>query len=176
MKFPFEKRRHRQYPIRYDRSGRSMRQQAFEFFDAGHRPSQIYNAKLVQASQRTLYRYFEDWKRDNNRPSPSMLKRAMARHPGFTEERFGELSEQLGIPVADVLTWAKHPWGILQLLGEQLYGKPVEVVAALMADIVLLRDDSLMEIRKEHGMITVTTRREDGKITRKRLRCRSATA
>ena len=170
MKFPFDKRRRRRYPIRRDRSGRSLRQQAFELFDAGSRPSDIYNGELVQASPRTLFRYYEDWKRENNRPSPSMLKKATTRYPELTETRAMELSEQLGMPVAEVVAWAQQPWGLIQLLGEQLYGNPMEAVGALVAEIILLKDNSQMEIRKQRGTISVTTKYSDGRVRRMGLR------
>lgn len=170
MKFPFEKRRQRRYPIRRDKSGRSLRQQAFELFDAGSRPSDIHNEKLVQASPRTLFRYYEDWKRDNNRPSPSMLKKATTRHPELTEQRVREISEQLGMPVGEVIAWAQQPWGLLQLLGEQLHGNPTEAVGALVAELILLKDNSRMEIQKGGGTIFVTTRNGDGRVKRMVLR------
>ena len=61
MKFLFWKKR--EYPIKRDESGRSLRSQAFELFDQGYRPSQVYKQQLVAASKTTLFRYYEDWKR-----------------------------------------------------------------------------------------------------------------
>ncbi len=172
MKFPFGKRR--RYPIRRDRSGRSLRQQAFELFDGGMRPSEIYKQKLVKASPRTLFRYFEDWKKENNRPSYSVLKRSMQRDPGVTEELVGELSEQLGMPIGEVVALTNQPWGLLQLFGEHLFGNPPEIVEELVTDIMLLKDRSSLWIRKERGVIYVTTRYRNGQIAQKRLNCNVA--
>jgi hypothetical protein len=172
MKFLFRKRR--RYPIRRDQSGRSLRQQAFELFDGGSRPSQIYKQKLIQASPRTLFRYFEDWKKENNRPSYSILKKAMRRDPGLTEDLLKELSKQMDMPIGEVIALTNQPWGMLQLFGEYLFGNSPEIVEALVADIILLRDNSRLEIRKEHGMISVTTRYRNGQIEEKKLNCKIA--
>ena len=171
MKFLFEKRGGRRYPIKRDQSGRSLRQQAFELFDAGSRPSHIYNKRLVDASPKTLFRYYEDWKRDNRRPSSSVLKRSTDRHPELAEEGVRELSAQLGIPAAEVIAWSQQPWGLIQLLAEQLYGNPPETIRALVSDIILLKDNSCMEIQKERGVISVTTVDRDGMVKRGRLKC-----
>lgn len=99
-----------------------------------------------------------------------MLKKATARHPELTEERVREISEQLGMPVGEVIAWAQQPWGLLQLLGEQLYGNPMEAIGALVAELILLKDNSRMEIRKESGMIFVATRYGDRRVKRMGLR------
>ncbi len=61
MKFLFWKLR--EYPIKRDEGGCSLRQQAFALFDQKYRPAQIYKQQMVAASQTTLFRYFEDWKK-----------------------------------------------------------------------------------------------------------------
>ena len=61
MKIPFWKKR--EYPIKRDESGRSLRRQAFDLFDQKFKPSQIYKPQLVAASKKTLFRYYEDWKK-----------------------------------------------------------------------------------------------------------------
>jgi hypothetical protein len=167
-------RKHRRYPIRRDKSGRSLRQQAFDFFDEGSRPHQLYKQKLVQAIPKTLFRYYEDWKKINNRPSNSILKKAMGREPGLTEDLVKELSEQMDMPIGEVTAMISQPWGILRLLGEYLSGNPPEVVKSLVADIVLLRDSSTLEIQKQHGVITITTKYKNGQITVKRFNCKTA--
>ena len=173
----FRFRKHRRFPIRRDHSGKSLRQQAFELFDGGSRPSQIYKQQLVPASPRTLFRYYEDWKTENDRPSRTILKRTTRRGPGLTDESIKELSEQLGIPIDEVMALlTRQPWGILQLLGEHLLGNSPEIVQTLVSDIVLLRDNSILEIRKQHGVISVTTRYRDGKVTQKRLNCKIPTS
>jgi len=125
----------------------------------------------VQASPRTLFRYFEDWKKENNRPSYSVLKRSTRRDPGVTEELVRDLSEQLDVPIGEALALTNQPWGMLQLFGEHLFGNPPEIVEELVTDIMLLRERSSLEVRKGHGVITVTTSHGDGRITRKQLRC-----
>ena len=172
MKLQF--RKHRQYPIRRDKSGRPLRQQAFDFFDEGSRPHQLYKQKLVQASPKTLFRYYEDWKKINNRPSYSILKKAMSREPDLTEDLVKELSEQMDMPIKEVIAMVSQPWGMLRLLGEYLSGNPPKVVEALVADIVLMTDNSRLEIRREHGMIFVTTRYRNGQIEEKKFNCKIA--
>ena len=80
-----------------------------------------------------------------------------------------ELSEQLGMPIDEVMALTRQPWGILHLLGEHLVGNPPEIVQTLVSDIVLLRDNSILEIRKQHGVVSVTTRYRNGQIEEKRL-------
>ena len=172
MKLRFSK--HRKYPIRRDKSGRSLRQQAFDFFDEGSRPYQLYKQKLVQASPRTLFRYYKDWKKINNHPSDSILKKAMRREPVLTEDLVKELSEQMDMPIKEVTAMVSQLWGMLRLLGEYLFGNPPKVVEALVADIVLMIDNSRLEIRKEHGMISVTTQYRNGETTLKKLNCKIA--
>jgi len=172
MRLIFKKRR--RYPIRRDKSGRSLRQQAFDFFDEGFRPYQLYKQKLVQASPRTLFRYYKDWKKINNHPSDSILKKAMRREPVLTEDLVKELSEQMDMPIKEVIAMVSQPWGMLRLLGEYLSGNPPKVVEALVADIVLMTDNSRLEIRREHGMIFVTTRYRNGQIEEKKFNCKIA--
>lgn len=167
-------RKHRRYPIRRDKSGRSLRQQAFDFFDEGSRPYQLYKQKLVQASSRTLFRYYEDWKKINNRPSNSVLKKAMRQEPGLTEDLVKELSEQMDMPIKEVMAMISQPWGMLRLLGEYLSGNPPKIVESLVADIALLKDSSRLEIYKEHGIVSVTTRYSNGQTTVKRFNCKTA--
>ena len=170
MKLLFRKRR--RYPIRRDKTGRSMRQQAFELFEQGSRPSDIYKQKLVPASPRTLFRYYEDWKYENNHPSDSAIKKIVSQDPILTQDFIDGLSQQLRMPVAEVVARARPPWGMLQLFGEYLFGNPPGVVDSLIADIMLLKDNSGLFIRKERGIIYVTTRDENGQIVEKRLKCR----
>ena len=172
MRLIFKKRR--RYPIRRDKSGRSLRQQAFDFFDEGFRPYHLYKEKLVGASPRTLFRYYEDWKRINDHPSDSIMKKAMRREPGLSEDLVKELSEQIDMPVKEVMVMVSQPWGMWRLLGEYLSGNPPEVVESLVADIVLMRDNSSLEIKKQHGMISVTSRYRNGKIEEKKLNCKFA--
>ena len=81
----------------------------------------------------------------------------MSREPGLTEDLVIELSEQMDMPIKEVIAMVSQPWGMHRLLAEYLSGNPPEVVEALVADFVLMRDNSRPEIRKEHGMISVTT-------------------
>jgi len=70
-------RKSRKYPIRRDEEGHSLRQQAFELFTEGNRPAQIFKNNLVPAPINTLFRYFEDWKKQKHRTSRSILKNIM---------------------------------------------------------------------------------------------------
>ncbi len=48
----------RDYPIQRDEYGRSLRQQAFEFFNEGYRPAQIFKNNLVKQYFFVLKHYF----------------------------------------------------------------------------------------------------------------------
>ena len=76
----------REDPITRDEYGRSARRQAFDLFCKGYRPAQIFKENLVPVPQNTLFRYFEDWKKQKNRISRSILRKIMRNNPEFTEK------------------------------------------------------------------------------------------
>jgi hypothetical protein len=92
----------RKYPIRRDEEGRSLRQQAFGLFDKGLRPAQVYKQKMLPAKLKTLFRYFEDWKKEGNRLSYQMIRRAMKAVPEFTDDIIRALSKKLKMPIEEV--------------------------------------------------------------------------
>jgi len=59
-------RKSRKYPIKYDEYGRASRQQAFALFSEKYRPSQIFRENLIPVPLDTLFRYFEDWKKQRD--------------------------------------------------------------------------------------------------------------
>ena len=71
----------RKYPIQRDEDGLSSRKQAFDLFDRKYRPSRIYNEELVPVPLKTLFRYFEDWKKLRHRVSYSTLKQYIKENP-----------------------------------------------------------------------------------------------
>ena len=76
----------REYPLIRDEYGRSARQQAFELFIGGYRPSQIFKEGLIPVSIKTLLRYFEDWKKQKHRVSRLLIRRIMKMSLGPTYE------------------------------------------------------------------------------------------
>ena len=106
----------REYPINRDESGRSLRSQAFDLFDREYRPSQIYKQQLVAASQKTLFRYYEDWKKKKGKIRYRVLREIMKRNPDIKQQIVTALSEQLELPVEEVAWRMGRPWGLLQYL------------------------------------------------------------
>ena len=182
----------RKYPIRRDERGRSLRQQAFELFSKGLRPAQIYRQQLVPASLRTLFRYYEDWKKRDDRVSYRITKKVMKDNPDFTEQLIKSLSKHLKIPIGEVIKRMQKPWGLLQALrGEwpdyglereqsdvearlkgglrfmriaQLFHNSPKELAELLQQIVMLKENVKLEITKKDGQLIVK-KEEKGEVT-----------
>ena len=117
MKLLFWKKR--EYPIKRDESGRSLRSQAFDLFNREYRPSQIYKHQLVAASPKTLYRYYEDWKKKKGKLRYRVLREIMKRNPDIKQQIITAISEQLEMPEEEVIWRMRRPWGLLQYLRGQ---------------------------------------------------------
>jgi len=98
----------RDYPIKRDEYGRSLRQQAFELFNEGYRPSQIFKGNLVAASMKTLLRYFEDWKKKKHRISRSVFRRIMMGNPDSTEKYVQMLADYFEVPSEEIISQHLH--------------------------------------------------------------------
>ena len=109
-------RKSRKYPIQKDEKGRSLRKRAFELFDLGYRPADIYHQDLIPIKKSTLYRYFEQWKRNYDHLSLQSMKQYQRNHPEFTDQLVNLLSEYLEIPVEEVYKKLMQPWGLKQLM------------------------------------------------------------
>ncbi len=174
----------RDYPIRRDEYGRSLRRQAFDLFAEGYRPSQIFKQNLISASMKTLLRYFEDWKKQKHRASRSTLRKIMRENPEFTEKYVQMLADYFEVPPEDIIVGIQKPWGIEQLtrgelpdnklarlqsekeirletalrliyFGERLCRNSPEQTRRLLKEIIALRDNTTLTISKLKGQMTI---------------------
>jgi len=173
----------RKYPIKRDEDGRSLRQQAFALFNKKLRPSEIYKQQLVQASQKTLFRYYEDWKKERNQVSYRAIRNILKNNPDFTEKLIETLSKNLEMPVEEVKRRLGEPWGLKQALRGQLpdyrlareqseieyrlddalaminimelFGHSPEQLADLLVQITTLTDGAKLEITREERKLIV---------------------
>lgn len=139
----------RKYPIKRDENGHSLRQQAFLLFDKGFRPAQIYKRRMVAAKQKTLFRYFEDWKKEGSHLSYQMIRRAMKESPEFTDDLIKALSKKLKMSIEEVRSRLIKPWGLKQaLLGKwpnyELRQKQRKVEARLMGGLHFMHVGELL--------------------------------
>ncbi len=176
--------KHRDYPIKRDEYGRSLRQQAFEFFNEGYRPAQIFKENLIAASMKTLLRYFEDWKKQKHKVNRATFRKYMRENPEFTEKYVQMLADYFEVTPEDIIVRLQKPWGIEQLtranlpdnkllrlqsekeirleaalrliyLGEQFYKNSPKQVKQLIWDIVTLTDNIRLVIQKGGGQVVV---------------------
>ncbi len=112
MKMLWFKRR--QYPIRRDEYRRSLRRCCFDYFDKGKRPGEV--AKLLNMKDRTVYRYFEDWKKLTHEIPFSHIKKLMKEKPEFSDYMIGMLAGYFGVSRDKVVLRMQKPWGLMQLL------------------------------------------------------------
>lgn len=111
--FPWKSRK---YPIIRDEYGRSARQQAFELFWEGYRPAQIHKQKLIHVPIKTLFTYFEQWKKLNDRVSYSTMRKWMKKKPEFSEKVITMLADYLGMSREEVIIRRQKPWGLMQAM------------------------------------------------------------
>ena len=181
----------RDYPIKRDEYGRSARQQAFDLFTEGYRPSQIFKEGLVPVSMKTLLRYFEDWKKKKHRASRSILRKIMKNNPEFTEKYVQMMADYFEVPAEDIMVRIQKPWGIEQLtrgelpdnklariqsdmedrldaalrliyFAERLCRNSPEQNKRLLQEIVTLKDNTTLIISKIKGQITIRKEKLQG--------------
>jgi len=174
----------RDYPIKRDEYGRSARRQAFDLFTEGYRPSQISKEDLVPVSVKTLFRYFEDWKKQKHRASRSLLRNLMKNNPEFTEKYVQMLADYFEVPPEDIMVRMQKPWGIEQLtrgelpdnrivrlqsekeirlesalrliyLAEQIFHNSPGQVKQLIWDIITLSNNTRLVIQKTKGQVLI---------------------
>lgn len=174
----------RDYPIKMNEYGHSLRKQAFEFFNEGYRPAQVFKGNLVAASMKTLLRYFEDWKKQKYRPSHSLIKKWLKENPDFTEKYVKDLADYFEVPPEDIIVRIQKPWGIEQLtrgelpdiklvrlqsekearleaalrliyFAERLCRNPPEQNRRLIQEIVTLKDNTTLIISKMKGEMMI---------------------
>ena len=182
----------RDYPIQRDEFGRSMRKQAFELFDEGYRPAQVFKQSLVAAPMKTLLRYFEDWKKRTRVVSRSRFRKFMKENPEFSEKFIKDLADYFGVSTEDIILRMHMPWGIARLskgeladarlyririaveyrldaalrliyLGEKAFQNNPEQVKQLAWDIITLKDNTRLVIAKTNGQILVRKERFKGR-------------
>lgn len=182
----------RDYPIKRDECGRSLRQQAFELFNKGRRPAQIFKENLVAASMKTLLRYFEDWKKQKHRTSLSIIKKYMKKNPEFSEKYVKDLADYFEVTPQDIIVRIQKPWGITSLskgelpdnrlyriqsevderleaalrliyLGEHVCKNGPKQVTRLIWDIVTLANNTRLVIQKVGGQVVVKKGKLDPK-------------
>lgn len=183
--------KHRDYPIKRDEYGRSLRRQAFEFFNEGYRPAQVFKQNLVAASMKTLLRYFEDWKKQKHKISHAELKWYLKKHPEFSEKYVKDLADYFEVTPQDIILRIQKPWGISSLskgelpdkrlyriqseveerleaalrliyLGEQLCRNPPKQIKRFLAELITLRDNTTLTISRVKGQIEITKNGLDG--------------
>jgi len=113
----------RRYPIKRDEYGRSARKRAFEAFNEGKRPLEIYGDLGV--SLLTTRRYYADWKK---------LPKGFAVHYAFMKKAFGkpdvrrrfldQIADLLRLPLPTLEGYFAQPWGIHKAVRGELAKDP----------------------------------------------------
>ncbi len=116
------RKKERKYPIERDEYGQSLRQRAFNLFWNRYRPAQV--SKMLPISMRTACRYFEDWKKLNNRASYSGIKKMMKKNPELSEKVISMLADYLGVPAKQVILRMQKPWGLRRLIRGEFPNSP----------------------------------------------------
>ncbi|MFC1968806.1 hypothetical protein ACFLVX_05440 [Chloroflexota bacterium] len=178
------RRKGRKYPIKRDEQGRSARQQAFELFSEWYRPAQVDKEILVPVLLETLFRYFEDWKKQNGRESYSALKKHMKKNPEFNERVIKMLADYFDVLPEQIVHRMQKPWGLMRLAkGELLVNKLRKVqsrienrleaalslinfgekvsqnspgqVKQIIWDIIAMKDNTMLIIQKTNGQVVI---------------------
>jgi hypothetical protein len=110
------RKRSKKHPVRYRRHNQSIRKQAFDMYSQGYRPSDIYNQELLPTSRQTLYRYYEDWKKQEKTIPYGTLRDLMKKNPEFNQRIIGMLAEYLGESKEKTIVRMQTPWGLKVLL------------------------------------------------------------
>ena len=187
-RFPWKSRK---YTIIRDEYGRSARQQAFDYFAEGYRPAQIFKQGLIPVPIETLFRYFEDWKKQKHRTSLSIIKKYMKESPEFSEKYIKMLADYFEVSTQDIVLRLQKPWGIMRLTkGElpdnrlersrseaeellegalrvinfvqQFYGNSPKMIKRLITELITLRDNTTLTISRVKGQIEITKNSLDG--------------
>lgn len=176
-------RKHRKNPIRRDQYGRSLRQQAFDCFREGYKPSEIIKQGLVRAKPTTLYRYYSAWKKRDGIPIVKILKQHMSTKPEFNAKVIKMLMNHLDMTEDEVMFRLHKPWGLAQLLHgitpnvDDEYGSEAEDrldgalrfinfcewyhnspedMAKIVGALMFLKDGETLVIAKNDGIIKLT--------------------
>ena len=181
----------RRYPIVRDGRGRSLRQQAFVLFDNRLRPSQISKQKILPVKLNTLFRYFEDWKKEGIHASYSITRKVMKENPDFSQQLITTISKHLEMPAEEVAKRLQRPWGLKQALRGKLpdyqlqraqgnvearlqgglrfmrlagiFQNSPRELAELLLQITTLKDNAKLEITRQ-GKLFTCRKQEKGKV------------
>ena len=122
------KRRLRKEPVKDAIPRRSMRQQAFMFFDLGIRPAEVTTRLAIKDT--TAYRYFQQWKK---LPRLSSIKYKLARRYFRKLDQDDRralariLASRLRTSEEQVLAQMRKPWAIRQIVTGEWKQWPVPV-------------------------------------------------
>ena len=148
------------------------------------RPSQISKENLIPVLINTLFRYYEDWKKQKHRIPRSLFKKIMMGSPDSTEKYVQMLADYYEVLPEVIAVRLQKPWGIEQLtrselpdiklarlqsekedrleaalrliyFAERLYRNPPEQTKRLLHEIVLIKDDTTLTISKLKGQIMI---------------------
>ena len=182
----------RKHPIKRDERKRSLREQSFALFDQKLRPSEIHRKGLVAASLKTLFRYYEDWKKKGGHISYGFARRVLKENPDFNEELIKGLAKKLKMPVEEVIKRMQKPWGLKQALrgefpdyglereqsdvearlrgglrfmriAERFQHSPEEL-AEILLQITILKENVKLELTNKDGQL-ILEKQENGKVT-----------
>ena len=182
--FPWKSRK---YPIIRDEYGRSARQQAFSLFHDRYRPSEIFKQQLIPVPITTLYRYYEDWKKQGKKLPYFTYRKFFREHPEFSEQYITMLAEYFEVPQEKIIRRMQQPWGLIDLskgelpdkrlkrtqseiedrleaalrlisLREHLYRNSPKEIKELLIRIVRLKDKTDLIISHVNGKIMIEQR------------------
>ena len=110
----------RKHPIIRDEQGRSARQQSFDLYEQGYRPSQIFEEKLIPVPMNTLLRYHEDWKKQTSEVPDSTLTEYLSGKLRLSRRDIMALADYFGVSEAQIILTTQKPLGLLSLLYSEL--------------------------------------------------------
>ena len=187
--------RSRKYPIIRDEDGQSSRQQAFQLFNEGYRPMQIFHMHILPVPRNTLLRYYEDWKKQNHKISDAQFKRYLKASPELSQEYVNMLAEYFGVPEEEIIVRMQKPWGISSLskgelpdrrlfriqskverrlelalrfiyLGEHVFKNNPKQIGDLINEALFLKNGTRLIIDKTDGQIVITKQKHEAPITK----------
>lgn len=160
MKQPTTNQSHRESPT----TGTSLRQQAFWYYDLGWRPTAV--AGFLDAKPATLFRYFQDWKKEPPylRERCRLARKWYHRLPSREKKLLGRLlATELGTSERAVVGRMRKPWALRDLVTGQwrawappakrrdLKNKIAQLFQALQVHTASRELQCLAELARESG-------------------------
>jgi len=106
--------RGRKHPVKRDKDGRSARQLAFSLFSTGKRPADV--ARTTGIPPRTVFRYFESFKKQRHKLPYSTIRKWMKESPEFSDKVIALFATSLDMSPEEVVTRMQYSWGLLQAM------------------------------------------------------------